>query len=57
MCLCKGCGASLKDAVPIRTQMLRVCLKCFEENEWPLDEGQVPIGYSVEKDNIKPEEE
>jgi hypothetical protein len=33
----------------IRTQRIRFC-RCGQENEWPLDEGQKPIGYNVDEE-------
>jgi hypothetical protein len=50
MCKCYNCSNTLKDAIPIRTQRIRVCLHCGKENSWPLDEGQKPIGYNVDED-------
>ena len=34
----------------IRTQNLRACWYCMEMQEWPLDEGQEPVGYSIDPD-------
>jgi hypothetical protein len=34
----------------MRSQNLRYCIYCGEMQDWQLDEGQAPIGYSIDPD-------
>lgn len=34
----------------MRTLNLKYCVYCGEMQDWPLDEGQQPIGYCVDPD-------
>lgn len=46
---CPRCGCTT--LVPIRTQNIKLCPDCpsgQKEIPWLLDEGQAPVGYSVD---------
>lgn len=50
MCICTECGKEFQGGVRIRTQQLRYCPHCLHGNEWPLKENAKPVGWCVDKD-------